>query len=241
MPVGRLRRETRCIPLAALALEPVERRKVDRYLDVTKSAFLFGGRVLLVEGIAEALLLPVMAKRIVLKDDADKLRLFRSAVFVPIDGVDFQPYAKLLLSLFNEVRIADRLVVLTDGDGGEVGEGAMTPGAGRKRDLEAVVAGLGAGDLLEVVTNDYSLETELVRAGNAALLKEVYVKLHPRSADKWDAAVAQAGAAQAVAIQKLFETTRKGDFAQLIAEEINSGKAFTVPAYLKAAIEALVK
>ncbi len=241
MPVGRPRRETRCIPLAALALDPVERRKIDRYLDVTKSAFLFGGRVLLVEGIAEALLLPVMAKKIVLTDDADKLRLFRSAVFVPIDGVDFQPYAKLLLSPFNEVRIADRLVVLTDGDAGEVAEGAMTPGAGRKRDLEAMVAGLGAGDLLEVVINDYSLETELVRAGNAALLKEVYVKLHPRSADKWDAAVAQAGAAQAVAIQQLFEATRKGDFAQLIAEEINNGKAFTVPAYLKAAIEALVK
>ena len=48
-------------------------------------------------------------------------------------------------------------------------------------------------------------------------------------------------AAQAVAIQKLFETTRKGDFAQLVAEEINKGVVFTVPAYLKTAIEALVK
>jgi putative ATP-dependent endonuclease of OLD family len=241
MPIGRARRVTRCIPLAALALDPVERRKVDRYLDVTKSAFLFGGRVLLVEGIAEALLLPVMAKKIVLKDDADKLRLFRSAVFVPIDGVDFQPYAKLLLSPFNEVRIADRLVVLTDGDGGEVAEGAVKPGAARKRDLEALVAGLGATELLEVVINDYSLETELVRAGNAAVLKEVYLQLHPRSGDKWDAAIAQGGAAQAVAVQKLFETTRKGDFAQLLAEEINKGTAFIVPGYLKTAIEALVK
>lgn len=241
IPVGRPRRVTRCIPLAALALEPVERRKVDRYLDVTKSAFLFGGRVLLVEGIAEALLLPVMAKKIVLKDDADRLRLFRSAVFVPIDGVDFQPYAKLLLSPFNDVRIADRLIVMTDGDGGEVAEGAERPGAARKRELDAVAAALGAGDLLEVVINDYSLETELVRAGNAAVLKDVYLKLHPRSADKWDAAVALADAAQAVAIQKLFETTRKGDFAQLVAEELNKGTAFAVPAYLKAAIEALVK
>jgi putative ATP-dependent endonuclease of the OLD family len=241
IPVGRPRRVTRCIPLAALALDPVERRKVDRYLDVTKSAFLFGGRVLLVEGIAEALLLPVMAKKIVLKDDADRLRLFRSAVFVPIDGVDFQPYAKLLLSPFNEVRIADRLIILTDGDGGDVAEGQEKPGIARKRNLEALVAGLGAADLLEVVINDYSLETELVRAGNAAVLKEVYLKLHPRSGDKWDAAVALAGAAQAVAIQKLFETTRKGDFAQLVAEEINKGTAFTLPAYLTAAIKALVK
>jgi putative ATP-dependent endonuclease of OLD family len=197
--------------------------------------------VLLVEGIAEALLLPVMVKKIVLRDDPEKLRLFRSAVFVPIDGVDFQPYAKLLLSPFDDVRIADRLVVLTDGDGADAAQGAERPGAARKRDLDAVAAALGAGDLLEVVINDYSLETELVRAGNAAVLKDVYLKLHPRSADKWDAAVALAGAAQAVAIQKLFETTRKGDFAQLVAEEINNGTAFKVPAYLKAAIEALVE
>lgn len=237
---GRPRRVTRCIPLAALVLSDVERRKVDRYLDVTKSALLFGGRVLLAEGIAEALLLPVIAKKLVLTDDIEKLRLFRSAVFVPIDGVDFEPYTKLLLSPHEEVRIADLLVILTDGDGGEVAAGAEFPGAGRKRKLEAVAAGLGAADLLDVVINDYSLETELVRAGNADLLKQVYLVLHPRSGDKWDAAVAQADAAQAVAIQKLFETTRKGDFAQLLAEEINAGKAFTVPPYLRRAIQALV-
>lgn len=241
LPVGRPRRETRCIPLTALELDPVERRKVDRYLDVTKSALLFGGRVLLVEGIAESLLLPVIAKEVVLKAEPEKLRLFRSAVFVPIDGVDFQPYAKFLLSPYNEVRIADRLVVLTDGDGSEVAEGAITPGAVRKRDLEAIAARLGASDLLEVVINDYSLETELVRAGNEAILKRAYVKLHPRSAEKWDTAAGKVGAAQAAAIQKLFETTRKGDFAQLVADEINNGASFTVPIYLKEAIEAIVK
>ncbi len=240
IPIRRSRRVTRCIPLTALALTDVERRKVDRYLDVTKSALLFGGRVLLVEGIAEALLLPVIAKKIVLKGDVDKLRLFRSAVFVPIDGVDFEPYAKLLLTPFEDVRIADRLVILTDGDGGDAEDGAETPGAARKRKLDAAVAALGAEDLLDVVINDYSLETELVRAGNADLLKQVYLGFHKQSAAKWDAAIAQNGKAQALAIQKLFETTRKGDFAQVLAEEINSGKAFEVPAYLKTAIEKLV-
>ncbi|WP_146101407.1 TOPRIM nucleotidyl transferase/hydrolase domain-containing protein [Bradyrhizobium sp. AC87j1] len=125
-----------CVPLAAFPLDPVERRRADRYLDVTKSAFLFGGRVLLVEGIAEALLLPAMAKKIVLKGDADKLRLFRSAAFVLIKGIDFQPYAKLLLSPLNEVRIADRLVVVTDGHGADVAEGEVkqpAPGATRSR------------------------------------------------------------------------------------------------------------
>ena len=237
----RARRVTRCISLAAIDLSLIERRKIDRYLDVTKSAFLFGGRVLLAEGIAEALLLPVIAKKLVLKDEPEKLRLFRSAVFVPIDGVDFEPYAKLLLAPIDEVRIADRLVVLTDGDGGDLDEGETLPGALRKANLEAVAARLGAVGLIEVVINDYSLETELVRAGNGALLKTVYLKLHPRSEAKWDAAVAKTDDAQAREIQKLFETTRKGDFAQILAEEINAGEAFVVPAYLKRAIDALVE
>ncbi|MBB3773733.1 putative ATP-dependent endonuclease of OLD family [Angulomicrobium tetraedrale] len=237
---GRPRRVTRCIPLAALTLTDIERRKIDRYLDVTKSAFLFGGRVLLVEGIAEALLLPVIAKKIVLKDDVEKLRLFRSAVFVPIDGVDFEPYTKLLLTPYEEVRIADRLVVLTDGDGGDVQPGEETPGAGRKRRLTAAATALGAQDLLDVIVGDYSLESELVRAGNADIMKTAYLVLHQNSGPKWDTAVGQADAAQAVAIQKLFETTRKGDFAQVLADAINQGGAFMVPPYLKQAIEALV-
>lgn len=239
-PVALPRRVTRCIPLAELTLDPVERRKIDRYLDVTKSAFLFGGRILLAEGIAEALLLPVIAKKLVLKDDAEKLRRFRSAVFVPIDGVDFEPYAKLLLMPFEGVRIADKLVVLTDGDGGNLEAGARLPGVLRKRSLDGVAIELKATELFDVVINDYSLETELVRAGNAELLKTVYLQLHPRSEAKWDAAIALDGDAQAVAIQTLFETTRKGDFAQLLAEEINAGKDFFVPDYLARAINSLV-
>lgn len=113
-----LRRSTRCIPLSLMPLDGLERRKVDRYLDVTKAALLFGGRVLLVEGIAEALLLPAIAKHHTLKDNPDQLRLFRSTVFVPIDGVDFSPYATLLLTAVNGARIADRVVILTDGDKG---------------------------------------------------------------------------------------------------------------------------
>ncbi|MCS3806671.1 putative ATP-dependent endonuclease of OLD family [Chromobacterium alkanivorans] len=241
LPAHRARRATRCIPLASLALDPIERRKIDRYLDVTKSALLFGGRVLLAEGIAEALLLPAIAKKLVLKDDPEKLRLFRSAVFVPIDGVDFEPYAKLLLTPYNDVCIADRLVVLTDGDSGNLVEGKATPGEQRKTKLEATAAKVGATGLLEVVINQYSLETELVRAGNEALLKTVYLQLHPNSEAKWNAAVGEIGDAQACAIQKLFESTRKGDFAQLLADAINNGQLFVVPAYLKRAIDALVE
>ena len=130
------RRATRCIPLAMLSLEDIERRKIDRYLDVTRSAFLFGGRVLLVEGIAEALLLPIIAEMFILKDKPEKLRQFQSAVSHPIDGVDFSPYVKLLLSPFNDVRIADRVIVITDGDKAKVMKAEPTLASIEKKNLK---------------------------------------------------------------------------------------------------------
>jgi len=236
-----LRRITRSVPLNALNLGEVDWRKVDRYLDVTKSALLFGGRVVLVEGIAEALLLPVIARKHVLKDRPDALGLFRSAVFLPIDGVDFKPYVLLLLTAVSGVRIADRVVVITDGDSGDLEGGQTIPGKKRKEELDAIAAGLGADHIFDTFTNTYSLESELVRAGNADLLKGVYLELHPKLEAKWDQAVAEDGESQALAIQNLFLATRKGDFAQILAERIDEGRAFKTPDYITSAIEALVR
>jgi len=235
------RRATRCVPLGSLEIDPVAWRKIDRYLDVTKSALLFGGRVLLVEGTAEALLMPVIARQHVLRDKPDLLRLFRSAVFVPIDGVDFEPYVRLLLTAHLGVRVTDRVVVVTDGDGGGLEEGQPLPGEGRKNNLEEIASELNAADVFDVFINTYSLEAELVRAGNEILLGSVYLELHPKSQEKWAEAVAKTGDEQAVAIRGLFQSTRKGDFAQILAEKINQGEKFETPGYIVNAIEALVR
>lgn len=235
------RPESRCIPLAKLELTNTDRRKIDRYLDVTKSAVLFGGRVLLVEGIAEAILLPVIAKHHVLKERPADFRVFRSAVFVPIDGIDFEPYAKALLSPYDGVRITDCLVIVTDGDQHTIDDGKESPGERRGSRLRALAKAKSAVDILNVSVNTYSLETELVAAGNAACMKDVYLNLHSGSATKWDEALAQDGDARAKAIQALFHDTPKGDFAQLLAEKITTNESFNVPAYIRDAIEALVK
>lgn len=237
------RRSTRCVPLSLLAMSAADLAKIDRYLDVTKSSFLFGGRTLFVEGIAEAILFPVFAKNYVLKGDVEKMRAFRTAVFVPIDGVDFAPYASLLLTPHKGIRIADRLVIVTDGDGTKSEPGEQTPGEKRKAALDAIATSADAADVLSVMVSTYSLESELVRAGNQDLLKEVYLKVHSRSGDKWDAAVAKTCRDQAKAVQDLFEDTRKGDFAQRLAERLSGAEppVFHVPDYIRAAIEALVR
>lgn len=237
----RPRPETRCIPLSKLNLTDIDLRKIDRYLDVTKSALLFGGRVLLVEGIAEALLLPILAKHYVLKHKPDDLRTFRSSVFIPIDGVDFAPYVKLLLTPFNGTCIADRIVVITDGDKTTVKDGEDLPGDKRKATLETLATEKDASTILDVIVNTYSLESELVAAGNASIMKEVFTELHPLSEHKWKEAIKLTGDSRVRSIQNIFSTVRKGDFAQVLAEKIRESDSFIVPDYIRRAIMSLVK
>jgi putative ATP-dependent endonuclease of OLD family len=220
------------IPIATLGLSAAVLRKVSRYLDVTRCALLFGSRALLVEGIAEALLFPVIAKRYLLPRDAHAWQRFRGAVLVPIDGVDFAPYIEVLLRPSGDSTIADRVVVVTDAD-------PALPGS-RKTDLEAQAAGWGTAAKLSVFTNAMTLEQELFDAGNQALLKTAFFALYPRSEVLWTSNIdAVQPNDRATAFVELLKTkqTRKGDFAQRIAELIEAGETFEVPEYLARAIE----
>lgn len=137
--------ESVSVPIAELGLKPKTLDKISRYLDVTRSALLFGDRAILVEGIAEALLLPVLAQKLVLADDADGWLRFKGTVIVPIEGVDFRPYIEVLLRSHGDARIADRLIVITDADPTVLGN--------RKIDLENLAATHGAPQALTVLTN----------------------------------------------------------------------------------------
>jgi putative ATP-dependent endonuclease of OLD family len=129
---------------------------------------------------------------------------------------------------------------MTDGDKTKAAAGEANPGEIRKKSLESLARELDVPASLKVISNIYSLETELVIAGNDDLLKTVYLELHRNSEAKWKSAVAKTGDEQAKAIQELFESTRKGDFAHILAEKITQGEVFAVPPYMKTAIEALV-
>src|SRR5712691_2469246 len=225
-------KKTVSIPITALGLDAPMLHKVSRYLDVTRSALLFGNRALLVEGIAEALLLPVIARKCVLHGDPHALQRFRGAVVVAIDGVDFAPYVHILLRPCETATIADRVVVVTDAD-------PSAPG-NRKADLDALAAGWGVSERLHVLTNTVTLEHELFAAGNAALLRDAFLVWHPQSTGRWTAEID--GVAEAVRPDAFLELlkstrTRKGDFAQQLAERIEAGAAFHAPPYLVQAIQ----
>lgn len=226
---------TVCVPLGELLLDPKVIGKLNRYLDVTRSALLFGNRALLVEGVAEALLLPVIARFCVLRNDKEAWRRFKGTALVPIEGVDFKPYVEVLLKPHEGSRIADRVVVITDAD-------PSVPG-NRKDDLETLALKMQAGEVLKVLTNIRTLEFDLFNAGNEEMLKTAFLALHSHSANDWEdeiSAAAKNDRAEAFLNLLLRKRTRKGDFAQAVADQISASPLlFSVPDYLRQAILAV--
>ncbi|MFI9274646.1 ATP-dependent nuclease [Kitasatospora sp. NPDC052896] len=114
------RNTTQAIPLRRLPLDEDSRRKIDQYLDATRAGILFARKVILVEGIAEAVLLPVIAKQCLYKGDdpqsRSRRRDFQAVTIVNVGSVDFRPYIALLLGEVNGCRLLDQLIVVTDAD-----------------------------------------------------------------------------------------------------------------------------
>lgn len=82
----------------------------------------------------------------------------------------------------------------------------------------------------------------MIVAGNESLMREVYLEIHRNSEARWVEAIGKDDDDErSMAIQALFQSTRKGDLAQILAEKIENGAAFLVPGYLQTAIEEIVK
>jgi len=225
---------TACVPIAKLGINEHAMKKINRYLDVTRSAFLFGIRVLMVEGIAEALLLPVIAKHLIFRGDKHAWQRFRGTAIVPIDGVDFLPYIEILLKPYADTTIADHVIVITDADPSVRGN--------RKGQLEEAASEWSSNAKLSVFTNEVTLEHSLYMAGNEALLKCAFLRIHPRSDDKWRESVTESEH-PAMGLVELLQTskTRKGDYAQQLADFIEEGLLLKVPEYLQTAIYKVIE
>lgn len=100
--------EPRCTAIGACGLAVSESKKLRRMLDVTRATMLFARGVILVEGISESLLLPVLARRL-----GEKLDLGQASVaVVPMAGVDFETFGKL----FGDKAIDIPVAIVTDAD-----------------------------------------------------------------------------------------------------------------------------
>lgn len=95
-------------------LNPKNKSYLSKFLDVTKSQLFFSNGTILVEGISEALLLPVFAEIMGEEFNLDK----NGIELVNINGVAFEPFAKLYNSDDINKRFSSYSSIITDNDKG---------------------------------------------------------------------------------------------------------------------------
>ena len=221
---------TSVVPVWELEIDAEALAKVNRYINATRSPILFGPRILLVEGLSEALLLPVLAEHVI--HEASGLSRFRALALCPIDGVDFEPYVRLLLSPYEGRTVAERVVVITDTD-------PKAPGD-RPQALRELAAELGASARLTVTAARVSLEADLYDAGNAHILHQAFLDQRPRSQQHIDRLISVGDEDRGTAFSELIRDTQvsKGELAQFVAARIEERVDFQIPGYLRCAITA---
>jgi putative ATP-dependent endonuclease of OLD family len=233
-------RRTCALALADLKLKPNDRRKIDQYLDATRAAILFARRIILVEGIAEAVLLPVLARKLVFRGNVARQREFHAVTIVNVGSVDFAPYIRLLLGSIDGLTVVEHLVVITDGDPKlDQHDDDESEAANRNDKLVALAAELSASQRLTVAEATYTLEADLLgEADNKPVLKAAYLQQHRLSENKWDAIAGATNPAKELyrALGKDKKFISKGEFAHDIALAVRDGKLFVVPQYLRDAI-----
>jgi len=202
-----------------------------RYLDATRSTLFFGKSVMLVEGLAEAVLLPVISKH-VLKFDIDD----KGISIVAVGGVGFRPFARL----FGRERIQRRCAVLTDSDPGHdcfplVKAEGYSPSR-RVINLEKDLP-MESDGYVRVFSNLKTLEHDIIVAGNRQLVTLALERAIDLSDRITRPAVQTAMDKQSIAafsrcvLQVVSDA--KGAFAQALAAAIAAEPdSFTVPGYI---------
>lgn len=95
-----------CRSIAAAGMDNKEQAELQRMMDITRATLYFAKAAVLVEGISEALLIPVLAKR--MGHDLAKLHIS----VIPICGVAFETFKKLL----NPDVLGIPVAIVTDAD-----------------------------------------------------------------------------------------------------------------------------
>jgi putative ATP-dependent endonuclease of OLD family len=194
--------------------------KLQRYLDATRAELFFARRILIVEGIAEALLIPVLT-------GLAGGSLKKSAVtVVNADGLNFNSF----LPLFGQGKLGMPVGVLTDGDSKN---GKVSDTAKGLKAQEAAIPNL------RVEYCEVTFEHELARSTELLphMLNALSI-LHPQVAKALTAVIGQLDTndEKATAFYDQFKASKvsKGSFAQEMALQLESsglGKQ-AVPQYI---------
>jgi putative ATP-dependent endonuclease of OLD family len=205
----------------AAALAERDWEDIGRYLDVTRSEMVFARKVLLVEGLAEQLLILPMAAHAGIDLDAQGITV------CAIGGVHFEPYVRFLTAL------GTPHAVITDGD--PRGPKSRT-GESRMQALAEKVSADTAPDDLGLFYGEQTLEVDLYNADteNASAMLAALQKYKWSSARERVLEQAVAGdGLDAEQLMGLIDAVSKGRFAQRLTGE---NAEFAPPEYVRRAL-----
>lgn len=203
-------------------LSPQAWDDLGRYLDATRSELVFARRVLLVEGFAEQVVLPLLTP-IGLDDHGISV--------CPIHGVHFASYVAFLRSL------GTPYAVITDGD---PDKGKGRTGAERAARIAELVGPVGAtAATLGLFAGDTTFETDLFETtpqNSAKMFNALRSLASSEEARKWLDNQRENGTLTAERFLGLVDRVGKGRFAQRLAATATS---LDPPAYIKSALDHL--
>jgi len=213
------------------SLNDINKKFLKKFLDVTKCQLFFANGVILVEGISEALLLPVLSEIIGPDFSIEK----KGVELVNLNGVAFEHFGKLFNPEDAEIRLNCRCAILTDGDRTEDGE--ISSRASKAKELEK--------GLLKVQLAEKTFEIELFKAGNnKEILLEIFGKMHPTAAGRIKEGASIDEHAHNF-LEKVNSNKAKSELAHCLAIRLEGDAGlrdeFTVPDYIQGAIRWVVK
>lgn len=211
------------VSVCFVKIEESLKKKLQRFLDATRAELFFARRILMVEGIAEALLLPILAK-------VAGGSLKESAVTVlNADGINFNAF----LPLFGVKRLGFPIAIMTDGDAKKIGDAPSSTASGLKA-KEATIPNL------RVKYSEITFEHELARSPILLpLMLDAFEGLHPTNGKELKDIIAgltsNDSKADVFLAEFLRSKTSKGRFAQEVAALLDGAAlpADAVPQYIQ--------
>ncbi len=211
---------------AAFDLEPAAVDHLRRFLDVTKASLLFARGVVLVEGVAEQLLLPELARRV-------GVNLREAGIsIINVGGVSFAPFA----ALYSSERLPYRCSLISDGDPPSDSFEFETEGGEPLLSATARKLKEGETDTMHVFLATKTFEWDLAFAGNWETLLEALHLIKPKVAERLRNLGPEDSRERADAILDAVKDM-KGRFAQALTQALADEREFQVPGYLREAIE----
>lgn len=224
--------EIKACSVAIVEIEEKSKNKLRRFLDATRAELFFAKKLILVEGIAEALLIPILAKRI----DKD-LRKY-GVTLVNVNGLNFDAFKPL----FSDQAINIPVSVMTDTD--------PKPKDKTFPVAQTIVNPIAEGRNIKIFKALKTFEYDLfLHEENIAPCLKAFESLMPNSAKMLKAKLDEIDNQHDKAVfmfKWLFLRKNprclKGEFAQELSAilEANQALPFKIPPYIEAALEQMI-